>query len=138
MTKVSNDKDNAKKGNAPSPLRDRILSMVDVQEEEVTVPEWGGLRVICRGMTGRERSEYFKLNADGREMWEYTPTLIVMCVLDPDSREPIFEDGDVEALANKSGAALDRLAKVVSRLSGFGQEADEEMKDAAEQFRSGD
>lgn len=122
------------KGKAPSPLRDAILSAVDIQEEVVTIKEWGGIKVLCRGMSGRERSAYFVGNED-REMWEYTPRLILGNVLDPDTREPIFEAEDIDALADKSGVALDRLAKTITRLSGFGEEAKEEMEAVTEAFQ---
>ena len=128
----------AKKNQTPSPLRHAILSVVDVQSEEVVVPEWGDITVVCKGMTGRERSNYFQSNSDDDTMWKFAPRLIVNNVLDPDSKEPIFTEDDVDALADKSGSALDRLAKVISRLSGFGVEADKEMKDVAESFRPGE
>jgi len=125
------------KNQAPSALRDQILSVVDVQTEEVHIPEWG-VTVLCKGMTGRERSNYFEQAQEDTAMWKYAPRMIVANVIDPDTKEPIFTNKDIDAIADKSGAALDRLAKVISRLSGFGEEAEKEMQDVAEQFQSGD
>ena len=44
----------------------------------------------------------------------------------------VFHDGDIDALAGKSGAALDRLYEVAARLSGIGdQDVEELTKDFA-------
>jgi hypothetical protein len=123
---------------APSVLRDAILSVVDVHMEEVVMPEWGGITVLCKGMTGRERSNYFQSNSNEEEIWKYAPRMIISNVLDPDTKEPIFSEKDLDAVADKSGLALDRLAKVVSRLSGFGEEAKEELEEVAESFQPGE
>lgn len=122
------------KKQTPSALRDQILSIVDVQTEEVHVPEWG-VTVLCKGMTGRERSNYFENAQDDKAMWKFAPLMIIANVIDPDTMEPIFTTADIDALADKSGAALDRLAKVISRLSGFGEESNEEMAEVATQFQ---
>ena len=120
-----------------SALRDQILSVVDVQTEEIHVPEWG-VTVVCKGMTGRERSNYFEAAQDDTALWKFAPRMIVANVIDPDTHESIFTVADIDALSDKNGAALDRLAKSISRLSGFGSEAEEEMKDVADQFQPGE
>jgi hypothetical protein len=48
-----------------------------------------------------------------------TAKLVARCIIDPDTREPMFTQSDVHALGEKSGAALDRVFTVAQRLSGM-------------------
>lgn len=115
--------------------KDDILKADDVRTEEVEVPEWGG-SVLVRGMTGEERDEFeaSMLVRRGDQMipdtWNTRAKLIARCVIDDDGT-PLFTRQDVDALGKKSGAALDRVFDVASRLSGL---RPEDAKEAAENF----
>ncbi len=55
------------------------------------------------------------------------PDVVVSCVHDPESGEPVFTDSDKDALMGKSSAAIESIASVGLRLSGIGKDE----KDAA-------
>ena len=55
-----------------------------------------------------------------------TPGRKVQTTIDPETGERVFfSDADVAALGKKSGRVLDRLAKVIARLSGIKTGEDE-------------
>lgn len=96
-------------------LRDTILQADDLEEQTMTIPEWDGAQILLRSMTGAERIDVAKLlGAD--DSYAYADVLI-MLALDPETRKPIFEPADREALAGKSGAVLERIASELNRLS---------------------
>lgn len=51
------------------------------------------------------------------------PELIISTACDPDTKEKIFKPADRDALALKSGAALEKIARVAMDLSGLSAEA---------------
>jgi len=111
--------------------RDDILKAEDLSTEEVDVPEWGGT-VLVRGMSGRERDE-FEVSMTvrhGKQMvQDFANTrakIVARCVVDEDGQR-LFTDADVAVLGEKSGAAIDRIFGVASRLSGLGAEDVEEL-----------
>jgi hypothetical protein len=115
--------------------RDDILKAEDLVTEEVDVPEWGGT-VTVRGLTGRERDEFEAsvLEQRGKRMVTNTANvrakLAVKCVIDADG-DRVFADTDANALGEKSGAAIDRVFAVASRLSGLG---DSDVENLAADF----
>lgn len=94
--------------------RDTILGAKDLDEEVVDVPEWG-TDVLLRGMTGKQRIRI--VDAGNEKGYMYSDLLLELC-LDPDTRDPIFEMADREAIAGKSGGVLERLATKCLELSG--------------------
>lgn len=112
--------------------RDQILAANDRPTEEVEVPEWGG-SVIVMGLNGRGRDEFFASLYRQRGKQQYmdnenaTAKLCARCIIDPDTREPLFTQQDVHALGEKSGAALDRVYQAAQRLSGLSDEDFEEL-----------
>ena len=109
-------------------LRDKILEIKDIQEEEVSIPEWG-CRVLVRGLTGRQRAIFLQNGIDSKgklDMQKAYPDLVILSARDPETGEPIFGAGDADAVIEKSGAALERIAQVAMRLSGLGPNAVEE------------
>ena len=106
-------------------LRDKILAAEDIKSELVTVKEWD-VTLEVRGLSGRQRADYLKEVIDSKGKMNFDkmyPALIIMSVFDPDTKEPVFKAGDLDALAGKSGAALEQLAQVAQRLSGLNPEA---------------
>lgn len=98
--------------------KDQILGN-KLKSETVTVPEWGG-DVIVREMSARERDAFETaiLNRDGEEVTveNVRAHLAVRSVVDEQGNR-IFGDDDAEALANQSGAALNRIYTKACRLS---------------------
>ncbi len=112
--------------------RDAILGAVDLPEERVSVPEWGGT-VIMRGMTGAERDAFEagimvtrgdKEVVDSRNL---RARLIVRCVYDEGGKR-LFADEDAEFLGGKSAAVISRLFDVARRLCGIGESDMDEMR----------
>ena len=112
--------------------RDEILKAEDLSAEEVEVPEWGGT-VLVRGMTGQEL-DAFQMSARDQKSGQRLPgamvnvraKVVARCVVDDDG-DRLFTDADITALGEKSGAAIDRVFDVASRLSGLSDEDQEEM-----------
>jgi hypothetical protein len=111
--------------------KDAILAADDIQTERVEVPEWGG-EVAVRGLTGSQRDEWEAGLTVRRgktvvpDMRNFRARLVVLCVVD-DAGQLVFHQGDIDALAGKSGAALDRIYDVAARLSGIGEKDVEDL-----------
>ena len=117
--------------------RELILSAEDIETEEVAVPQWGGT-VMVRGMTGTQRDAFEasvlteeQPNRAGRRgkrakteykisMENLRAKLCVWCIVDGQG-ERLFTDADSAALGEKSGAAIDVIYDVASRLSGISE-----------------
>ena len=113
--------------------KDQILSAEDLPLHKADVPEWGG-ELYIRGMDGKERDEFdMELYSDSKatddsddlddsnntNMSFFRARLLVRCIRDVDGNR-IFTNDEYELLANKSGAALERLFPLAQRLSGIG------------------
>ena len=87
-------------------------------------------------MTGAERTRILELASanDGQMNLQMVyPEIVISTSFDPETGEQIFSPEDRAALLSKSATALDRLATVGMRLSGFTQEASDELgKDSSE------
>jgi hypothetical protein len=103
--------------------RAQILAVEDLGSQVVPVPEWGG-SVLVRGLTGRERDLFeasiVRMRGGGvsASLENVRARLVSMTVIDEDGCR-LFDDRDVRALGEKSGAVLDRLFDVARRLSGM-------------------
>lgn len=110
--------------------REAILSAQDTKAEEVAVPEWGGT-VRVRMMTGRERDEFereqYEIARMGQLGDNMRARLLVRCLVDAENR-PLFTADDVQALGEKSSAALERVARVARRLNKL---QDDDVSDTA-------
>jgi hypothetical protein len=109
--------------------RDDVLKADDLATEEVEVPEWGG-SVLVRGMSGKERDEFESSALDQRSgrmnLANTRAKIVIRCVVDDDGKR-LFDAADIDVLGEKSGAALDRVFAVASRLSGLGERDVEEL-----------
>jgi hypothetical protein len=124
--------------------RKQILDYQDRKTEDVAVPEWEG-SVRVRALSLLERNSYFQfvlkpvmtrdhkgrkvetLETDREKQIALGAKLVSMAVIDEDGR-PVFSQEDVMLLAEKSAAPIDRIAEVVSRISGLAQNAVEEAE----------
>ena len=111
-------------------IRSQILQAEDLPTESVEVPEWDAT-VYVRSMSARDRdmfeSQMMDLAEKGRRMDNFRARLAVFCCVD-ESGKRIFKDGDIAALGEKSGRALDRVFEVASRLNKMTEDAIEEEK----------
>lgn len=103
--------------------RDAILQAQDLTKELVEVPEWGG-EVYVRALTAAERDRYIgsSMLQRGKEQsvnfQNISAKMCALAICDEDGKR-LFTDADVQALAGKSAAALNRVFEVASRLSGL-------------------
>lgn len=112
-------------------LRDRILAADDIGKKLVHIPEWD-VDVEVRTMTAGKRSEMMKAatdddgNIDVAQLW---PMIIVATAYDPETGESLFTPADVDALKEKSAAAVEMLGGEAMAMSGMGGDpVDEEGK----------
>jgi len=99
-------------------LRETILEAQDIVETTVEVPEWGDVKITLRSLNGKERVKLYEGVTGKMKVFMYADILIVTAY-DPENGEPVFDPADREALAEKSGNVLDRLASVVLGISGL-------------------
>lgn len=118
--------------------RDQILKAQDLATEDVNVPEWGGM-VRVKGLSGTERDR-FEASFIGentknkrRNLANLRARLVALTVVDKEGK-PLFRPNDVEALGQKSAAALDRVFDVAVRLAGM---RDEDVDELTENFIDG-
>jgi len=117
--------------------RDNILNAVDMTTEMVEVPEWGG-SVMVKGLTGAERDRFESsiVERAGKKtkmnMSNIRARMVALAVVDENGKR-LFRYADVEALGQKSAAALDRIFDVAMSLSGM---RDEEVEELIENFTS--
>ena len=116
-------------------IRDQILAVQDIPTQLVEVPEWG-VKIEVRGMTGAERTRIMdKATATAGDMnlQMIYPEIVIATSFDPLTGEQVFVPEDRDILLSKSATALDRVAMVGMRLSGFTKDsADELGKDSSE------
>jgi hypothetical protein len=112
-------------------LRKTILEYEDLQEQIVTVPEWGDTKILVRGMSSGARAKLLERASDpgGKvNMSNWFSDLVIATSFDPDTQEPIFDPADRDALKAKNGAAVNRITDVASKLSGLSDTAVEDAK----------
>lgn len=115
-------------------LRDQILNSNDIPKELVKVKEWN-IEIEVRGMTGAERTRILDLAqaGDGMNLQMVYPEIVISTAFDAETGEKIFNPEDRTALLSKSANALDALATVGMRLSGFLAETSNDLgKDSSE------
>lgn len=116
-------------------IRDQILAVQDIPTQVVEVPEWG-VKIEVRGMTGAERTRIMDkatANQGDMNLQMIYPEIVIATSFDPLTGEQVFTPEDRDILLSKSATALDRVASVGMRLSGFTKEsADELGKDFSE------
>jgi hypothetical protein len=96
-------------------VRETILAADDIAEETVPVPEWN-VKILLRGMTGKQQARYVRtIQADDSMMFA---DILMVTAYDPETRQLVFDPADREALADKSGAVLNRLGMIVLGMSG--------------------
>ena len=119
--------------------RDEILNAQDETIEEVYVAPWDGY-VYVKSLSGRERDKFEKDIVDWKGKGRNTKAemkdnirarLVALTVVDPETKKPVFSTKDVEALGNKSAAALDTIYDAAQRLSKL---SDEDVDELAENF----
>lgn len=118
----------------PPLSREDVLAMDDRPTVAVVIPEWGGRSILVRTISALERDSwdlYLVANADP-ETHRLRPaairaTLVSLCACDVEGNR-LFTDQDVEFLARKSAAAIDRIYEAARRLNKVSDADVEELK----------
>jgi len=112
-------------------LRNRILAARDLKSDVMDIPEWDGVTIEVRGMSGRVRAKFIETMFEkgltneqdqakmGAAMIPLFPEFVLDAVCDPSTGERVFEAGDLDELLRKNGAVLERIALKVIELSGL-------------------
>ncbi len=106
---------------------DEILNADDLSTEDVEVPEWGGT-VKVRALSGTERDAYEISNMRERNgkmetnLQNIRAKLCARTIIGEDG-ERTFTDQQMNALGQKSAAALQRVFEVAQRLSGLADDS---------------
>ncbi len=110
-------------------LRDRIRECNDVEFELVDCSTEWGCTIEMRSPTSTETSELEEWAAAHAQADEENPDpkrfrgmkekYIVACAFDPNSGKQLFNDADMEWLAEKNGKVIERLWVVAQRLVGL-------------------
>src|SRR6185503_6397195 len=98
--------------------KEQILGAADAKSKTVNVPEWGGT-VRVKVMTGTERDawEAAILDAEGKvSKRQFRAKLLVQTLVD-DAGKLLFTEADLNALSEKSGAAISRVYDVAAKLN---------------------
>ena len=104
-------------------IRAKIAGAQDIKKEMVTVEEWDNVEIEVRTLTGKERAVMMNSAIDTNtgtvDFVKMYPELIIAGSYDPESGDKLFSEGDRDFLNAKSGAAIEKLAAVILRLSGM-------------------
>ena len=103
----------------------QILEAVDKRHIDVAVEEWNGpARLLVLSGRERERFERDSLGPDGKAIPGFRQLLLVRTLINEEGHR-LFADGDMDMLAEKSGAVLSRLFEIAMDVNGFSKKADE-------------
>ena len=105
-----------------------ILAAHDTITKQVTVPQWGG-DVFIRTMTGQERDtwEVYAQQQMTAKTVNIRARLAAICLCD-EAGARLFTDAETKTLAEKSGAALDRVYEAAVKLNGLSGEEVENIE----------
>ena len=115
--------------------KEALLSADDRQVETVPAPEWGGL-VYVRPLSGNQRDELEERYQDDKSMIGIRAWIAAAGLCDRDGTSMGFTPAEVKELGDKSGAALDRVAAVVKRISVMTAEDVQELEKNSEDDQS--
>ena len=107
-------------------LRELILQVNDTPLEPIEIREWG-CTVYIKALTGTQRNQLLKdIQKKTGSMYGYA---MASSLCDQDGKQ-LFTIEDIDALNEKNGKVLERLASYIVKLNAiFGEAIDEAKKD---------
>lgn len=106
--------------------KEEILQAMDLQPEEIEVPEWGG-SIRIRGVSLAERSAMLRMMRDPQS-GEISDERAAVAAFVFGVEEPRFTEEDVEALMKKSAGVIERIAMRILQRSGFAPRITERLR----------
>jgi hypothetical protein len=122
--------------------RAAIEKAAELRTKLVPVPEWGG-DAMLRELTGTQRDAYEasivdsktvrrgKETTQGYNLYNIRARLVSLCLVDPETMQPMYDEREIGVLGNKSAAVLDRLFSECQKLSGI---TDEDFADMTKEL----
>ena len=109
--------------------KDAIISVKDLETEDVKVPEWGGM-VRVTMMTAKERDDYELSIYDDEKSKRTENVRAKLCAFSmvDEKGKRIFSFEDIKKLGQKSAKAVNRIFEVSKRLNAVGKEEMEELE----------
>lgn len=110
-----------------------ILAQDDLKFRDISIPEWGGAWVRVRAMSASQRDQFESDTVTRRgktvetNLRDIRARLCILCLVDPETGEHLFEHEDTFLLGSKSAAALDRIFTVCQELNGLRESDVEEL-----------
>lgn len=99
-----------------------VLEARDICEEEVTVPEWGGVKLILKSLTIEEVARIQKHGRDPKDgsldVARANCMTIIEATYNAKTGKRFFEPAHLDALKKKSVLTIERLATRIAQLSG--------------------
>ena len=116
---------------------EEIITAPDIQEETVSVPEWGGA-VTIRGLSKAEQQDLRKASTvvtivGGKEVESVDSYRLELLMLSHGLVEPKITKDQAESLKTKAAGPVDRVLSAIVKASGMDPEA---VKKAEAAFRS--
>ena len=100
-------------------IRKAVFDSKDIPEELVDLPKkWGGQQVLVRGLTAGELADW-ATSFGGKPSKQQSAELILICVRDPETGEPVFDKADRDELVRKGAGPFGELLAHCHRLSGL-------------------
>ena len=100
-------------------LREQILAADDIPQETHPLPKaWGQGTVLVKGLTAGELSDFVRKYADQPPKLQ-NAELLILCLRDPESGKPLFEQADRDGLVKKGAKVMMPLIRIAQRLSGL-------------------
>lgn len=121
--------------------REDILKAEDLPTVDVEVPEWGGtVRLKALTAAARDRFEASTVETRGNKVKQNLTNLrarlVSLCIVD-ESGNPMFTQGDVQRLGQKSASALQRLFNKCNEMNGLSEADIEELAEGFEDAPDG-
>ena len=111
----------------PALTKDQILAANDVNLLKITVPEWGGdvyIRVMTVGERDAYENEWQRKKDTGVD--DFRTKFLVRCLVDEKGNR-LFDNGDVERLAQKSARVMNRVWMAAMEHNSLSDESIEEL-----------
>lgn len=118
---------------------DELMKIDDRTYETVATPEWGpNSGVMIRSLSAGEAIAWTEANEAAKNSAGLR--LIILSVVRPDTKSPLFTEGNkqMDALKGKSNHPLKRIVTAVLKLNGFGKEEAEAAKNDSGETPTGD
>ena len=100
-------------------IRKSVFDAKDIPEEKVNLPRaWGGAEVLIRGLTAGELADW-ATSFSGKPSKQQSAELVIICVRDAETGEPIFDKADRDTLVSKGAGPFGEVLAHCHRLSGL-------------------